>query len=202
LEDFLKFGPPLYVQIGCDVNFTWKQQTPLAVASNRPVARALIDHGANFSALLDCDTHPKVLRWTMQYVKEFRIPAEFCLRQGILKLEYVRLLYDFDLQVPPNMINSCDHETMCALYTFGYVKIFHFLEDTSLFEWNIRTHHFYSRDHQRFIHFVLLVLECICCVMPREMRLMMLDWVMNTKAPEEYKRMEWNCEELRKLRRH
>jgi hypothetical protein len=191
-----------FFQIGYDVNFMWNRRTALTVASNIHVTRALIDNGANTFALLECDPapHPKILRWTMQYVKDFRIPAEFCLEQKTMKLEYVRLLYDFDIYIPQNLMHLYDLETQCALYTFGYIKILpsQFIEDTSWFEWNIRTHRFYSRDQRQFVFFILLVFKRICRVIPREMRLMILDWAMNTEAPEEYKRKEWDCQKERR----
>jgi hypothetical protein len=173
------------------VNLVWNTRTALCVASSRQIVHSLIDHGADTSFLLTCNPppHPKVLRWTLEYAKDFRLPAEFCLNQQSIQLEYVRLLLDFEIEIPKDL--TLDYATQCALFTFGRKKVIMCGETiTSFIEWNIRTHHFYSLQEKTLIRTALLVFKRHCPRMPRDIRCMILGWVMNAGSPLPYKRRD------------
>lgn len=168
------------------VNLVRNKRTSLCDASSRQMVQCLIDHGADTSFLLTCDPHPKVLRWTLEYVKNFRLPSELCLNQQSMQLEYVRLLFDFDIEIPKDF--TPDHATYCALFTFGFVKTLAGSVDTKLVEWNTRTHYLYSKQEKTLIRVALLVFKRQCPRMPRDIRHVILGWVMNSGSVLPYTR--------------
>ena len=164
-----------------------RQATPLFYATNGVLFKFLLERGANALLLWEARTlsHPRTLRLALDLCPGFVLDVKRMLTDPehatAVREEYVALIHSRSVEIPRNLIDSLQETSTChALLSYGYLSKVPVRLNLGLIRWHPRTHRFFwSPLLQQRILLVLMVLKRKSPQLPRDIRILLLDMIMN-----------------------
>jgi hypothetical protein len=161
--------------------------SPLFYAFDARVFAFFLERGADPLLLWRARTlpHPQSLRLALRLCTGFQLDPERMLidpeHAQAVREEYVALLHGCLVEIPRALIDSCAEERTChALLSYGYLNKVPGRLKLGLIRWHPRTHKFFwSPLLQQRILVVLMVLKRKAPKLPRDIRIRLLDLIMN-----------------------
>ncbi len=161
--------------------------TPLFYAGSASLFAFLLSKGAEPLLLWSARTlpHPQSLRLALERCPGFRLDPRRMLSDpehaAATREEYVKLLHAHSVEIPRGLIESCREMRTChALLSFGYLSNVPGRLNLGLIRWHPRTHKFFwSPLLQQRVMLLLLVFKRKAPQLPRDIRIHLLDLIMN-----------------------